>query len=388
MTAARVSIVRCSSYDRAEVKEAVARAVELVGGAACFLPETGGVLLKPNLLAPLARERRITTDPEVVRAVAELFREAGAESISVGDSPAVGGARMVMRRAGYNDVLPEWVERVNFSEGRAHPTASHKDLQLAAAALDAGALVNLPKLKTHSYMGLTLAVKNLFGAVLGARKAQWHLRAGENRKLFARLLVEICYALRPALSVVDGIIGMDGRGPSNGRPRELGVIVAGDDPAAVDAVICRIVGFRPEHVPVMEEAARLGAGQTDLDNAEILGERIDDVAVRDFERATVPEGSLGISLPPFLAPLFKGALTSRPEIRAEACKLCANCAEICPPGAIEMDAAAGRKPEIDRAKCIRCFCCGEVCPHDAVDLRPGWLLRLASFFRRGGLTPG
>ncbi len=384
MTRARVSIVRCSSYDRCEVKEAVARALELVGGAARFLPETGGVLLKPNLLAPLARERRTTTDPEVVRAVAELFREAGAESISVGDSPAVGSAKFVMRRAGYGDILPEWVERVNFSEGRVRPTASHKDLQLAAAALDAGALVNIPKLKTHAYMGLTLAVKNLFGAVLGARKAQWHLRAGENSKLFARLVVEICYALRPALSVVDGIIAMDGRGPSNGRPRELGIVIAGDDPAAVDAVICEIVGFRREHVPTMEEAARMGVGQTDLENIEVLGERIEDVAVHDFERAAVPEGSLGIGLPAFLAPLFKGALTSRPEIRAEVCKLCANCADICPPGAIDMDAAAGRKPEIDRARCIRCFCCGEVCPHDAVALRPGWLLRLAALFRRGG----
>jgi ferredoxin len=104
--------------------------------------------------------------------------------------------------------------------------------------------------------------------------------------------------------------------------------------------------------------------------------------VASFERARIGEGSIGIGIGGPLARMLKGALTSRPQISADACRLCGNCAEICPPDAISMDAAAKRYPQIDRRKCIRCFCCQEVCPHNAIAVRPGWLLRLLSVFRR------
>lgn len=380
MAAARVSIVRCGSYDRDEVSAAVTGAVELIGGAGQFLPENGRVLVKPNLVGPVSREKRAATDPEVARAVCELLREAGAGTVSLGDSPAVASAALVMRRNGYNNVLPDWVDRVAFDRARPCPTASHRDLQLAAAALDAGAIIDVPKLKTHAYMGLTLAVKNMFGAVVGARKAQWHLRAGENRELFARLVVEICYALGPRLTVVDGVIGMEGNGPANGVPRELGLILAGDDPAAVDAVIARMLGYETADLPIQAELERSGTGVTDLEEIEVLGEEIGSVAVGDFQRAHVTEG-IGIGIRGPLARILKGALTNRPLVHDDLCKLCGQCAEICPPDAIEMDAAAGDKPAIDRSKCIRCFCCQEVCPHGAITVKPGWLLRLLSVFR-------
>jgi uncharacterized protein (DUF362 family)/Pyruvate/2-oxoacid:ferredoxin oxidoreductase delta subunit len=356
--------------------------VELIGGIGRFLPESGTVLLKPNLVGPLSRQRRATTDPEVVRAVAELFRAAGAERLAVGDSPAVGTAGIVMKRSGYGEVLPEWLERVAFRESRPHPTASHQDLKLAGEVLDAGTLVNLPKIKTHGYMGLTLAVKNLFGAVIGPRKAHWHLRAGENRELFARLLAEICYALRPALTVVDGVIAMEGNGPSNGTPRETGLIVAGDDPAAVDVVLCEILGFRPEEVLTLGACAAIGRGVTEMLEIDLRGETVEEVRVDGFRRARLAEDSIGIWVRGPLARFLKRALTSRPRIEGEACKLCGNCAEICPPKAITMDAAAGVVPVIDAAKCIRCFCCQEACPHNAISVRAGWLLRLLSLFRR------
>ncbi len=380
MSRARVSIVRCPSYDRSEVSAAVSRAIELIGGAARFIPDSGKLLLKPNLLGPVSREKRAATDPEVARAVAETLRAAGATTISLGDSPAVASASLVMRRTGYNQVLPEWVKQVAFSAGRPCPTASHRDLELAAPALDADAIVNIPKLKTHAYMGLTLGVKNMFGTVVGARKAQWHLRAGENRELFARLIVEICYALRPALTVVDGVIGMEGNGPANGTPRELRVIVAGDDPAAVDAIIARMLGYETEDLPVLAECRRSGMGVTDLNEIELLGESLNTVAISDFKRAHISEG-IGIGIRGPIARMLKRALTNRPLIHEDLCRLCGQCAQICPPDAIEMDAAAGRKPVIDRRECIRCFCCQEVCPHNAISVKPGWLLRLLSVFR-------
>jgi uncharacterized protein (DUF362 family)/Pyruvate/2-oxoacid:ferredoxin oxidoreductase delta subunit len=382
MKSARVSIVRCRSYDRDEVRAAVARAVELLGGAARFLPAGGGVLLKPNLLWASARERRVCTDPEVVRAVAELFRAAGAAEVAAGDSPGMGSALKVMSRCGWDGVVPEWVRRLDFDSGRRQPSRSHPDLELSSAALDTGLLVNLPKVKTHAYMGLTLAVKNLFGCVVGPRKAQWHLRAGENRGLFARLLAEIAYSFRPGLAVVDGIVAMEGNGPGSGDARPLGLIVAGDDPSAVDAVLCRIVGFALQAVPTLAAARELGLGQPDLAGVEVLGERIEDVAVRGFRPAASNAAQLGFGLPRALQALVRGALTSKPVVGTKLCRLCGRCAEICPPKAIAMDAAARRFPEIDRARCIRCFCCQEVCPHGAIGVRPGWALRLAGLLHQ------
>jgi uncharacterized protein (DUF362 family)/Pyruvate/2-oxoacid:ferredoxin oxidoreductase delta subunit len=379
---ARVALVRCRSYERPEVHAAVAAAIGLLGGAARFLPPSGTTLLKPNLVGPLPRSRRATTDPEVVRAVAEVLREAGAVSLAVGDSPGVGPAALVMRTSGYAGILPDWLTPEPFANGRPCPTASHRDIELAVPALDAAAIVNIPKLKTHAYMGLTVAVKNMFGAVVGARKAQWHLRAGENRRMFARLLVEICYALRPVLTVVDGVIAMEGNGPSNGTPREVGLIIAGDDPAAVDAVAGRLLGYSREEVLTQAECAAAGAGTTDIGQIEVLGENLDAVAVKDWKRAAFTEGSMGIFVRGPLARLLKGALTSRPEISLPACRLCGNCAEICPPRAITMDASARRFPVIDRSGCIRCFCCQEACPHGAISVRPGWLLRLGGTLRR------
>jgi ferredoxin len=279
-----------------------------------------------------------------------------------------------MRKCGMEDALPGWLERVEFSESRRCPTASHPSLELAAAALDAGALVNLPKLKTHAYTGLTLAVKNLFGCVTGTKKAQWHLRAGENPELFAKLLVEIAYSFPPGLIVVDGVVGMEGNGPGSGDPRALGLLVAGDDPTAVDAVIARIAGFPEEAVPTLAAARRAGLGQPDLERIEVLGERLADVAVKDFRPAAADTG-IGVGIPRVLRGVLRGALTGRPVIDANLCRLCGRCAEACPPKAIAMDAARKAYPRIDRARCIRCFCCQEMCPHRAITVRQGWLRR-------------
>jgi len=387
---ARVAIVRCRTYDRAEVADAVARAIELVDGTKLVRPvgpvgQVGhvgqvrppSVLLKPNLLAGRPREARVTTDPEVVRAVAEVLRAAGANDISAGDSPGIGSALKVMARSGWDGVVPDWVRRVDFDSGRPSRTKDHPDLELSAAALDAGLLVNIPKVKTHAYMGLTLATKNLFGTVIGARKAQWHLRAGENLGLFARLVVEIAYSFRPGLIVADGVIAMEGNGPGSGDPRPLGVILAGDDPTAVDAVLCRIVGFAPEAVPTLAAARELGLGTPDMGKIEVLGEDIASVAVQGFRPAAQSPGAQGIGLPGFLHKLLKGALTSKPVISTELCRLCGECARICPPKAIDLDLDAadrrGRLPVIDRKKCIRCFCCQEVCPYKAIAVKTGWL---------------
>ncbi len=98
-----------------------------------------------------------------------------------------------------------------------------KQLEIDQTVLEAEVIINLPKLKTHSLTLLTLGVKNLFGCIPGPRKALWHLKAGEDRKTFAKILVDVYQIIQPSLTILDGIVGMDGSGPNSGRPDSAGI---------------------------------------------------------------------------------------------------------------------------------------------------------------------
>jgi uncharacterized protein (DUF362 family) len=131
-------------------------------------------------------------------------------------------------------------------------------IEMAEDAVRADVIVNLPKLKTHSQMLLTLAVKNLFGCVVGYRKPEWHMRAGIDRQAFARLIARIGRTLRPAFNILDGVLAMEGQGPGmGGVPRKLGVVLSGRDPFAVDRVVCRMLDLDPEQVPVLKAAREM-----------------------------------------------------------------------------------------------------------------------------------
>lgn len=379
-----MSVARCDTYDRAEVADAVARAVELAGGIARFVPKGGRALLKPNLAGPLPRERRALTDGEVVRAVANLTLAHGAR-VSVGDSPAVGPPSFAIRRGGILAALEGLdVEFPAFREAVERPGRAFPRLALAADAVGAGAIVNIAKLKTHAYMGLTLAVKNLFGCVPGPRKAQWHLRAGTDRPAFARMLADVAAAVPARLHLLDGVVGMEGNGPSSGTPRPFRVILASDDAAALDHVACRLVGFPPERYAPLAACRELGLGVTDAARIELAGDPLESFAVKGLKLATGRSTAYGIGLPGWAGRLLRGATVPRPRVAPERCTGCGRCVELCPPKAMQL--ASGSPPVIDHARCIRCFCCQEFCPEGAVEVREGWLLRLLGA-RRGETRP-
>jgi uncharacterized protein (DUF362 family) len=103
-------------------------------------------------------------------------------------------------------------------------------------------IINLPKFKTHSLTLLTLGVKNLFGCIPGPRKALWHLKAGEDRKTFAQILVDVYQIIHPSLTILDGIVGMEGNGPNSGQPIPLGLILASGDSLSLDQIVCDLLG--------------------------------------------------------------------------------------------------------------------------------------------------
>jgi len=241
--------------------------------------------------------------------------------------------------------------------------------------MESDAVVNLPKLKTHGQMMLTLGVKNLFGCVVAQRKAEWHYKVGLRREAFASLLLDIAAVVRPALTILDGIVGMEGDGPRNGTPRAFRLLAGAADPLALDLVLSRMLGCPPNDFPLARAARERGI-EADAGSATIAGDV--DASFRFADVAFPPQDSLHL-LPSFLDGFGKSFLVSRPVPVRGACRGCGKCAFVCPAGAVRVDA---RGPVFDYHKCIRCFCCQEMCPHNAIRFRKGALLTLMRLFGR------
>ena len=207
-----VSLIRAGSYELFALRSSIENLLEPLGGMQAFVRSGDRVLLKPNLLTGSRPTAECVTRPELVCCVAQLVQEAGGIPF-LGDSPAFGSAQGVAKANGY---LP-WIEKLNLDvvefHGKAYKTASHNfnHLRLSKEAMDADVVINLPKLKSHVQLTLTLGVKNLFGCVPGKMKAWWHMEAGKNANRFGEMLVETARAINPDLTIIDGIIGHEGK---------------------------------------------------------------------------------------------------------------------------------------------------------------------------------
>jgi uncharacterized protein (DUF362 family)/Pyruvate/2-oxoacid:ferredoxin oxidoreductase delta subunit len=314
------------------------------------------VLIKPNFLAPAAPERAMTTHPLILRAVVEHVLGRGGRP-TVADSPGRGSFERLLREGGYGQALAgldvtvrPFRETVKVDVG-----APFGRIDLSREAVEADLVVNLPKLKTHTMMLLTLGVKNLFGCVVGLAKPEWHMRSGIDRTHFARLLVQIHRTVNPAVTLIDGILAMEGEGPGrSGTPRCLGLLGAAASAPALDAAVCRLLGVRPEDLPT--HAAALAAGL-------IAGEpetRGDVSPVTGFRLPVLAPLTFG---PPRLQRLMRRHLVQRPEAIRGRCRLCGECWRCCPAKAITPYAET---VGFDYDRCIRCYCCIEMCPHAAL----------------------
>jgi ferredoxin len=233
--------------------------------------------------------------------------------------------------------------------------------------LEADVVINLPKWKTHGLTLLTLGVKNLFGCVPGPRKALWHLQAGEDRRLFAQMLVDLYQVVRPSLTILDGILGMEGNGPNSGHPIQLGLILASRDSFSLDQIVCDLLGIPRDSLPTNRVAFEQGLAR---DGIEVVGERVEEVKIPLFRLPNLSQPDW--NLPGFLRKALKNALTSKPIFDEGLCDNCDQCIGACPPKALERK---GRALVFDYGKCIRCFCCQEVCPAGAITIEPGWALK-------------
>lgn len=359
-------IVRKCGYRYDELKPAFHAIMDSLGGRE--IRPGSRVLIKPNMLSPAAPEQALLTHPLVIRAAAEYARERGAR-VLVADSQAIGSFEKIARENGTTEALGDLgLEFRPFQDSVTADIGKPFDrIELAKDALDADYIINLPKLKTHSQMLLTLAVKNLFGCVVGFRKAEWHMRTGINHELFAKLLVLICRKVNPRFTVLDGILGMEGEGPGKrGVPRRIGVLMGSADPFAVDAAVCRMIGLDPEKLMTLKVAAEMRL--------------VDELLEID---GPLPDIS-GFRLPAMASPMFgpkqahgfiRRHLLQRPVADVPLCRMCGECWKMCPAKAISHDE---KSLHFDYDRCIRCYCCIEVCPHAALhteETLPGRIIR-------------
>ena len=368
--ASNVSVIKCADYDRDAVFKAVADAVDTAGG---FDVAGKTVLLKPNMLATADPEGAVTSQPEFLRAAIRLVRARGASRILVGDSPAVQSGDSVGQKSGLKPVaLDEGAEWVDFSDSIevAVPDGRLvKRFTIAKVVAEADCVISLCRLKTHSFMYYTGAVKNMFGAIPGLQKSAFHLRFPGKRE-FGAMLADLMLAVKPSYALMDAIVGMEGPGPRNGSPRHIGVVLAGANPFAVDWVACSIVGYNPLDIPYLREAAGDPVYGFDPGSIAHTGVLPDDVRVHDFKLVPIVHNDTPRSKGP-AGRLIRNLTVARPFFLRDRCVLCGACVKICPGSALTMEPDAHGKHyvAVDYQKCVRCYCCHEVCPEDAIALR-------------------
>jgi len=370
---AKVAVVRCETYEPAEVSAALRRGFDLIGGAARFISPGERIVLKPNLLVASAPDKAVTTHPIVFSAVAAVLAEAGAV-LTWGDSPGFGGALGVGKRAGILQAAEHLgIQMADFDHGRTVPFADGrliKQFTIAEGVAAADGLVSLPKLKTHALTRMTGAVKNQFGCIPGLLKGEFHTRMPDVER-FSQMLVDLNRLIRPRLFVMDAIVAMEGNGPRGGDPRQVGLLLVSDDPVAVDTLGCRIMALDPALVHTVVYGEKWGLGSAS--EIEILG---DDLPVfPDYKVNRTPMSTTsGVG-----SSLGKRLLAPRPFIREELCSRCGTCVQVCPadPKAVDWRSSDHSTPPVhDYDRCIRCYCCQEMCPERAIEVRTPPLGRL------------
>lgn len=373
---ALVSIVETPHYSLPEVRGAVRRHLELLEGSA--LPQPGmKVVLKPNLLMKRRPEEVTTTHPVLVEAVVLELQALGITDITLIDSPGGPYNPTLLEGIYRASGLAEVAERTGITLN-ADCTFVHKyfpqgetsrEFNILTPLTQADYIINLPKIKTHGMTTMSGSVKNLFGSVPGLQKPELHFRFPNNEE-FCNMLVDLSLLVAPQLTIVDGIIAMEGDGPSGGKPKQVGLTLASTNPYYLDLIQAAVMGLEPEQVATVNHAIRRGLCPATVGEVELVG----DLSAFGNHAFVLPKSSRTVDfishVPPFLRKpanwLRQKWLTPHPIIRTQDCVGCGKCAESCPAHTIHME---DHKAVIDYSNCIRCYCCHEMCPVRAIDIR-------------------
>ncbi len=372
MTDTSVWLAACDSYDPDRVDAAVRRCLDGLGGVTAWVRPGMRVLIKPNLLMPKRPEAATTTHPAVVAAIARAFAAAGARVVIAESAGGpynaalqhvlykVCGLGRLAEIPGVELNMDLSSREVAVADGRALTS-----MPMITPAIEADFVVSVAKMKTHGFAHFTGAVKNLFGVIPGLTKAAMHARFPEPER-FSDMLVDVCEQVRPGLSLVDGIVGMEGMGPSAGSPKKAGVLVASRNPYAADLACAWITGLAVARIPVLGAAHARGLVPASPEALRWLG---DDRArfATYFRPALSKLPGDGMPYLPHPVRAWLHRTFSPVPVVGAGCVGCGQCAGICPARVIEMREGVA---VITHTDCIKCYCCHEICPVHAIDLVP------------------
>ncbi len=253
----------------------------MLGGIERFVKQGDSVLLKPNFIAPKPCHCATQTDPAVIIETAKILKDFGARPF-VGDSPAWGDVFKCVNVLGLDEPLKKLGVPVRQLDKPVKRQIAGVDVGISSVALDADKIINLPKFKTHQQLVATFAVKNMFGCVSGKWKAYWHFAKGGNENKFCELIIEIYKLLNPTLTIIDGVIAMDGPGPISGRARPLGWLIGGTEPVACEVVCSKLINLDCDRLSIVRAAKQLRFGCANYDDIEIAGDPFPQNVCDDF----------------------------------------------------------------------------------------------------------
>ena len=381
-----VSVVACDAYEPEQTKAALREVLSPLDGLD-FVKAGDRVVIKANLITFLKPDKAATTHPVLLSALTELLRERGA-TVIIGDSP--GGPfslpylKRVYAATGLNDCEKAGAvlnQNTQIKTGVFPEAKVMKEFTYTAYLDDCDCIIDFCKLKTHGMMGLTGGCKNMFGAIPGTDKPEYHYRY-PNPTDFSRMLVDINAYFKPVLTICDGVMAMEGNGPSMGKPRKMGLLAASKSPHKLDLVLAALIHMTREDVPTLEAAYERGLIPATVDEL-FISEGWERFICPDFETIGVKRGLLFTNeasgpLGKLWSRVLKAAYQPRPRPKMEDCIGCGECAKVCPAKAI---AIVEKKPSIDYKTCIRCFCCQEFCPIGAMKVKRTALSRFMERIR-------
>ena len=377
----RPVIAECPDYESKNVRAALKAALTGIGGLDWVRPGMR-IGVKLNLCSARKPEQAATTHPVMAAELTRLLTERGA-SVVLGDSPGEPFTAAVMRLV-YNQTGMRLCEEaggklnddfshrtVSFPEGK-----SVHEFEYCSWLSGCDAIINFSKLKSHGLMGMTAAVKNLYGVIPGTVKSEYHFLHTDPLD-FANMLVDLNEYVRPVLCLCDAVEIMEGNGPTQGTPRHLGLILAGKDPYELDRLGAAILTLKEDEIPYMTAAKQRGFFSSE--RPEEYAAETQRYAVTGFTRSG-STSSWFVADPedkPVRKVLKKALyvlMRSRPEPE-DSCTGCGHCVRGCPAKAIELK---NGKARIDRRRCVRCFCCQEFCPTGAMKVKRSLAARIVS----------
>jgi len=363
---------KCQTYDIQTLKDKIAQIFSETG----FdnkLSTISSILLKPNLLGAYQPDRAITTHPNIAAAVIEILKDHGIK-IALMDNP--GGTvtqKKVYQQTRMADLVKTYAIEIKYSlhDGIYHFNKKTR-YTINKSFIDSEAIINLCKMKTHMYTLFTGAIKNFYGVIPGLAKSNLH-RLAPNPTKFAEFVVDI-YELvkdRVVFNLMDCILGMDGDGPSAGEVKKFGLLIGGENAVAVDYFASRIMGFKPEKIPI----TRITAKRQGLNFSEfsLTGDIADSYLL---ENCNIQKSKRKNRILNMLSVPLKGVIMrffwTIPYFNEEKCVRCNACVKFCPAKALTLE-QNDATPQLDPQKCILCMCCIEICPEQAISLKKSFL---------------